>query len=49
MGVEEVAFQEQLPAELQTGRVAALQRVCPKEAERRLGELRLEVSEQVET
>lgn len=49
MGVEEVAFQEQLPAELPTGPVAALQWVCPKEAERRLGGLRLEVSEQAET
>lgn len=49
MGVEEVASQEQLPAELPTGPVAALQWVSPKGAERRLGELRLEVSKQAET
>lgn len=47
--VVEVAFQEQLPAELPTGQVAVLQWLCRKEVEHRLGELRPEVSERVET
>lgn len=49
VGVEEeiaaeAVFQGQLPAELLTGQVGVLQRLCLKEAEHRLGVLRPEVS-----